>query len=269
MVYGERAATRTTARDTIVIPEFRFREVSKYQHVACRLLFAQNPGLCFEIDTWKDRGYDGVLTLGCPDGTKSKLREFLETRTDLPIFAITNHYSDDPWGKASVDRIPGRILCLPRKGPEFVERLQKEFSGIVTVDDVPQTRMAVEYSRSDVYVHTGFPEGQPMPPIEAMLSGCIVCGFTGQGGLDVMRDGQTAYVAEDGNYEQLANALQRALEDIRRESVRDAGQELASQFHRSVAADELHRCYRDWLPSLKAVPRSRLGAVANRVFRVA
>lgn len=265
LAFSARAAVRTTPGDVVVIPEFRFREAAKYQHVAGRLLFVQNPGLCFEVETWRGRGYEGVLTLGCPDGTKSKLHEHLLERTDLPIFPITNHYSDDPWGKAVAKRVPGRVLCLPRKGPEYVARLRREFDGVVAVDDLPQPRMAVEYAKSDVYVHTGFPEGQPMPPIEAMLSGCIVCGFTGLGGLDVMRDGRTAFTAPDGDYEALSAAVRRALFDPARETIRDAGRRLAAKFHRAVAADELRRCYREWVPSLGMRPRSRLGLAANRV----
>ena len=265
LAFMDRAAVRTTPNDVVVIPEFRFREAAKYQHVAGRLLFVQNPGLCFEVETWRGRGYEGVLTLGCPDGTKSKLHEFLLERTDLPIFPITNHYSDDPWGKAVAKRVPGRVLCLPRKGPEFVARLRREFAGAVAVDDAPQPQMAVEYAKSDVYVHTGFPEGQPMPPIEAMASGCIVCGFTGLGGLDVMRDGCTAFVAPDGDYEALAAVVRRALSDPAREAIRESGRRLAAQFRRSVAAEELRRCYREWVPTLGMRPRSRLGRAANRV----
>ena len=253
-VFDHSAARRTTSRDVVVIPEFRFREVKKYEHVGTRLLFVQNPGLCFDIPQWRPMGFDGVLTLNCPDGRQSQMHNFIAERTDLPVYAISNHYSDDPWGNANAPREPGRILCLPRKGPEFIERLRQEFEGIVTIDNVPQTRMAVEYAKSDIYVHTGFPEGQPMPPIEAMLSGCLVAGFTGQGGLDVMHDGQTAYVAEDGNHDQLIAAVRRALDDPRREEVRTAGKALCQSFHRAVTTSELRDCYTTWLASL---PRRR------------
>jgi glycosyltransferase involved in cell wall biosynthesis len=180
----------------------------------------------------------------------TEMQRFLTHRTDLPIFPITYHFSDDAWGKASIAREPGRILCLPRKGGEFIERLEREFSGIVRVDAVSQARMAVEYARADIYVHTGFPEGQPMPVTEAMISGCLVCGFTGQGGFDVMQDGRTAYVADDGNAEQLVSALRRALHDPARETVRAAAQAIGQAFLRERAEEQLLACYRDWLPTL-------------------
>ena len=255
LVFDAHAACRVTSRDTVVIPEFRFRDVWNYEQAARRLIFVQNPGLCFDIEKWSGMGFDGVLTLGCPDGRKAKMHEWIEQRTSLPIFAISNHYSDDIWGKVRIKRSPGRILCLPRKGPEYIARLREEFPGIDCVDGVSQVRMAHELARTDVYVHTGFPEGQPMPPIEAMLSGCLVAGFTGGGGLDVMRDGQTAYVATDGDYEGLAASVRRALTDPQREEVRLAGQRLCRAFTREATAAELRACYTEWLPQIPAIRR--------------
>lgn len=266
LAFAGDAPAQSSADDIVVIPEFRWRDARLYRHTARRLLFVQNPGLAKGIEQWERLGYDGVLTLNIPDGRTSQLQQFLLQRCGLPIFAISNHYSDDPWGKTSAARVPGRILCLPRKGKEYVDRLDSDFGGIYRVDNTHQFQMAVEYAGADIYVHTGFPEGQPMPPIEAMLSGCIVCGFTGRGGLDVMIDGRTAYVAEDGNYEQLAAALRRAISDPNREQVRQAGQQIASQFTRQTTAAELTICYRRWLPGL---PTLRGGRIAKLVRRLA
>ncbi len=40
---------------------------------------------------------------------------------------------------------------------------------------------------SDIFLATGFPEGCPLPPLEAMACGCLCVGFSGFGGLDYMR----------------------------------------------------------------------------------
>ncbi len=40
---------------------------------------------------------------------------------------------------------------------------------------------------SQVFLATGFPEGCPLPPLEALASGCLLVGFAGFGGWDYMR----------------------------------------------------------------------------------
>ena len=43
---------------------------------------------------------------------------------------------------------------------------------------------------SHLFLITGFPEGCPLPPLEAMASGCLCVGFSGFGGWDYMRQAQ-------------------------------------------------------------------------------
>ncbi len=43
---------------------------------------------------------------------------------------------------------------------------------------------------SHVFLMTGFPEGCPLPPLEAMACGCLPVGFSGFGGWDYMRQVQ-------------------------------------------------------------------------------
>ena len=38
-----------------------------------------------------------------------------------------------------------------------------------------------------VFLATGFPEGCPLPPLEALACGCLVAGFAGFGGFDYLR----------------------------------------------------------------------------------
>jgi hypothetical protein len=44
---------------------------------------------------------------------------------------------------------------------------------------------------SHIFLMTGFPEGCPLPPLEAMACGCLPVGFSGLGGWDYMRQAQT------------------------------------------------------------------------------
>lgn len=52
----------------------------------------------------------------------------------------------------------------------------------MTPDEVAETLASCH-----IFLSTGFPEGCPLPPLEAMASGCLVVGFTGYGGWDYMR----------------------------------------------------------------------------------
>jgi glycosyltransferase involved in cell wall biosynthesis len=252
LVFGENIRNAIGPDDVVVIPEFRYRDVEQFPHVRRRLLFVQNQGLAAGVGDWGRLGYDGVLTLGRPDGIPSYLEEHLmRRRCRLPIFTIPNHFDDDGWHEISNRSEPGSILCLPRKGPEFVARIVREFgSAVKCVENAHQLEMAAAYASADVYVHTGFPEGLGMPIVEAMLAGCISCGFSGGGGLDVMADGRTAYLAADGDMGELLTAIRRALSSPVRQDVRSAGRRAARRFNRAAAQSALEQCYRRWLPSL-------------------
>ena len=45
---------------------------------------------------------------------------------------------------------------------------------------------------SHIFLMTGYPEGCPLPPLEAMACGCLPVGFTGLGGWDYMRQAQAS-----------------------------------------------------------------------------
>ena len=270
LVFGENVRAAVGPDDTVVIPEFRYRDVVHYARAKRRLLFVQNQGLANGIGEWERLGYDGVLTLGRPDGVPSFLEEFLLRRhCRLPMFAIPNHFDDDGWQEIEGRKRPGSILCLPRKGPEFVARLVREFGdAVLCVENAHQLEMAAAYAQADVYVHTGFPEGLGMPIVESMLAGCVACGFSGGGGLDVMADGKTAYLAADGDMEGLLNAVRRALKGPLREEVRNAGRRAAMRFDRAAAQAALDQCYRRWLPDLPAAkPAKRKSLFAAMMGR--
>jgi glycosyltransferase involved in cell wall biosynthesis len=271
-VFGENARESIGPEDIVVIPEFRYRDAVNYPHAKRRLLFVQNQGLAKGIGEWEGLGYDGVLTLGRPDGIPSFLEDYLMRRhCRLPMFAIPNHFDDDGWVEVAERKNPGSILCLPRKGPEFVAGIVREFGDAVTcVENAHQLEMAAAYSQADVYVHTGFPEGLGMPIVESMLTGCVACGFAGGGGLDVMSDGKTAYLASDGNMSELLTVVRRALNSPMREEVREAGQRAAARFNRAAAQAALDQCFRRWLPSLpiaKKPSQSRRSLFATMLGR--
>ncbi len=128
-------------------------------------------------------------------------------------------------------------MCLPRKNQQDLIKIQEiveaKFPEVkfVAVDGLAQNQIATEFRKSDIFLATGYPEGLPLPPLEAMCSGCMVVGFTGKGGSEYMLHRETALTAEDGDCETAAAFLLEALEnkDLK-ELIRNRGTALAQTY---------------------------------------
>jgi glycosyltransferase involved in cell wall biosynthesis len=62
----------------------------------------------------------------------------------------------------------------------------------VEIHGLSSNQVAERLRGAHVFLATGFPEGCPLPPLEAMACGCLPVGFTGFGGLDYMRQAPSA-----------------------------------------------------------------------------
>ncbi|MGE4298726.1 MAG: glycosyltransferase family 1 protein [Desulfovibrionaceae bacterium] len=94
---------------------------------------------------------------------------------------------------------PIRIAFMPRKNKALVERIRETLLARLVmagqadaVRFVPisgQTGDGVTRLLADahIFLASGFPEGCPLPPLEAMACGCLPVGFGGFGGWDYMR----------------------------------------------------------------------------------
>ncbi len=93
---------------------------------------------------------------------------------------------------------PLRIAFMPRKNKALAEQIRAAFDAVrasagrrpalwLAVEDMTQAEVAAALASAHVFLATGFPEGCPLPPLEAMASGCLCVGFGGYGGYDYMR----------------------------------------------------------------------------------
>jgi hypothetical protein len=93
---------------------------------------------------------------------------------------------------------PVRIAWMPRKNKALAVRIREFFEarraqhGGAQVEwrelhGLTHRQVAEELRQADIFLATGFPEGCPLPPLEAMACGCVVTGFSGMGGWDYMR----------------------------------------------------------------------------------
>jgi glycosyltransferase involved in cell wall biosynthesis len=136
---------------------------------------------------------------------------------------------------------PVRIAFMPRKNKALAEQVRRIFEERnpsadvhwVPIHGLDRDGVAESLRSCHVFVASGFPEGCPLPPLEAMASGCLCAGFTGFGGWDYMRQvgpdgfaphgyaprvvpwGGNGWWAADGDVLGAASGLERALAVLR------------------------------------------------------
>jgi glycosyltransferase involved in cell wall biosynthesis len=166
-----------------------------------------------------------------------------------------------------------RIAFMPRKNKVFARqigelaevRLRRRTQPLplewVSIEDRSQAEVARILQTAHLFLCTGFPEGCPLPPLEALACGCVPVGFTGLGGWDYMRQATdfhggavplwplretpwagNGFYAADGDVPGTVLALEAALNVLARGSeeladLRRAGQMTAAAY--SLEAQEL------------------------------
>lgn len=90
-----------------------------------------------------------------------------------------------------------RIAWMPRKNKALGKQIQETFQNLdetlaarcqwVEIAGLSARGVAQALAEAHIFLVTGFPEGCPLPPLEAMACGCLPVGFMGFGGADYMR----------------------------------------------------------------------------------
>ncbi len=148
-----------------------------------------------------------VSMLAISHPVKNFIRETtgLSARIIPPALASKFFYCDGP-NAPDLSRRPLRIAHMPRKNRGIVTQIADIIasrSALPQSDWYPrlewleihgQTQENVGRMLRDahIFLAVGFPEGFGLPPLEAMACGCLVAGFTGLGGWDYMRPGESS-----------------------------------------------------------------------------
>ncbi|MBA4356233.1 MAG: group 1 glycosyl transferase [Desulfovibrio sp.] len=92
---------------------------------------------------------------------------------------------------------PVRIAWMPRKNKALAKQIRETFNALdeglaarcqwLEIADLPAQGVAAALQSAHIFLATGFPEGCPLPPLEAMACGCLCVGYMGFGGADYMR----------------------------------------------------------------------------------
>ncbi|MFZ5433617.1 MAG: glycosyltransferase family 1 protein [Calditrichota bacterium] len=85
---------------------------------------------------------------------------------------------------------------------------------VVSIEDKTEREVAELLGDSLVFMSFGYPEGCPAPPLEAMLSGCLVVGYHGNGGREFF-DPAWSWPVEPGNIVGFADAVETILHTFR------------------------------------------------------
>jgi hypothetical protein len=92
----------------------------------------------------------------------------------------------------------------------------------IPVDQLPTSRVSEILKESQFFLSFGDPEGCPMPPVEAMLSGCTVIGYHGRGGTEYWKP-EFSFPIERGDIitfvkaiEECAVILRKSPEELKR-----------------------------------------------------
>jgi glycosyltransferase involved in cell wall biosynthesis len=214
----DQANLRIGPDDVLIVPEYLPRWAGTF---SCRrkLAFVQNAGYAENAVGRSDYANFGFTGVVC---CSSYLKAWMDSRTSLPIWQVGNGIDLEKFKPDPAKRIPGSLLYLRRKptwimGRQAIRRLPPQLRQTLHAAALPhymtQHQMIHAYQKADIFVPLGFPEGFSLPPLEAMACGCAVVGFSGGGGLDFMKDGETALVVPDGDVALLAQAMERILTD--------------------------------------------------------
>lgn len=119
------------------------------------------------------------------------------TRREAPIVRP----GIDPERFFAPEKKPGGMItvaAMPRKNKALLAQIKSAFVSrngsdavlFVDIEGKDADGVARALRRSHIFLATGYPEGCPLPPLEAMASGCLCVGFSGYGGWDYMRQAQ-------------------------------------------------------------------------------
>ncbi|MDP3427723.1 MAG: glycosyltransferase, partial [Humidesulfovibrio sp.] len=90
-----------------------------------------------------------------------------------------------------------RIAYMPRKNKALAKQIRETFTALdeplaqrcqwIEIAGLTAQGVAEALQGAHIFLATGFPEGCPLPPLEAMACGCLCVGYMGFGGADYMR----------------------------------------------------------------------------------
>jgi glycosyltransferase involved in cell wall biosynthesis len=192
--------------------------------------------------SYEDFGFTHLLA--CSHYNKS----FISNRSGLSCSVVVNGIDLDHFCYRPEIKENKRVLYLNRRNvndaKEAIKMLEPEIRRTAKFIELEnrydENGMIKHYQKSDIFISTGYPEGFGLPALEAMACGCAVVGFTGGGGTEFMKDGDSAFIAPDGDIQKLSQCLKKVLTDeMLKERIREGGLIKTKEFSMKRMENEL------------------------------
>jgi glycosyltransferase involved in cell wall biosynthesis len=215
-----RLARQFASDDVVVVPEYYRDALLHFTRQPCRtVLHVQGPFLLFRgvqsIAEINALPWLGALSCSqfCSETLQAmgvRAKAAVVRPPVLPVFYQSAQH--DLAKKLQIAYMPDK---RPKEAPVVRAMFQARYPQWASVPWVPivntsRPECARLMAESAVFASFSYLEGLGLPPLEAMASGCLVCGFTGHGGTEYATQNNGRWVTE-GDYMGFADALAQAV----------------------------------------------------------
>ncbi len=200
--------------DIVVLPEWHCYEVFPRIGDQPFVIFNQNVYLTFlGIENFKVSPYKAKNLLGvlCVSQDNLEYLRYIFPRLNIKRIRLSVDSSRFSISKNKKKQ----IAYMPRKCPEDavqVVEILKERGKIKDWEFVPimkksSDEVAAILKESAIFMSFAYEEGFSLPPLEAMMCGCLVIGYHGEGGKEYLKE-PFGIPIEGGNIEHFAKAVE-------------------------------------------------------------
>ena len=239
-----------TPDDVLVVPETYGPHLDEIAPGTPKVVFNQNPYLSFHRwpvpvgdrtpEASPYRSPEVVATVVVSEHS----REYLyHAFPGLKVYAVAN-----PADAAPPAPKQDLVVYMSRKNPDHAAQVlnilaaRDALSGFAVraIDSVNHAECLAILARARVFLSFGYPEGSPLPPLEAMAAGCLVVGYDGGGGRDFLTT-ENSYPIAFGDILGYARTVEGTLQAFRADASElerriAAGQRLARSKHSDTCA---------------------------------
>ena len=156
----------------------------------------------------------------------------------VPSGVDTDTFYEDPRQRES-----NRILIVGTKNLREAEKAKAALLETPTLHlyhavNLSEQQIAEQYRKSDIFLSFGKYEGFPRTVMEAMTSGCVVVGYEGGSGREIMQHGRTALLARrEGDI--IRYCRQLLVDPSRKEALRKEASRIISGYTLETQAQRL------------------------------